>query len=92
MVEQEAVNFEVAGSSPAVGAMKRRVLVALFFMAPMFDWVQKPQSGVMQGCGYITKSKKKLQVLFYHVILKKSYYRFVEIMRWNPYAIGSLGN
>ncbi len=33
MVEQEAVNFEVAGSSPAVGAKKRRVLVALFFLA-----------------------------------------------------------
>ncbi len=33
MVEQEAVNFEVAGSSPAVGAKKRRVLEALFFLA-----------------------------------------------------------
>lgn len=33
MVEQEAVNFEVAGSSPAVGAKKSRVPEALFFLA-----------------------------------------------------------
>lgn len=34
MVEQEAVNFEVAGSSPAVGAMKTvRPFGLAFFMS-----------------------------------------------------------
>ena len=32
VVEQEAVNFEVAGSSPAAGAKKRRVLLGSFFL------------------------------------------------------------
>ena len=33
MVEQEAVNFEVAGSNPAAGAKQGRVFEALFCLA-----------------------------------------------------------
>ena len=50
MVEQEAVNFEVAGSSPAVGAKKRRVLVALFFLAPLFGANQQLDSLLVISC------------------------------------------
>lgn len=33
MVEQEAVNFEVVGSSPTPGAMKKESQLRLFFLA-----------------------------------------------------------
>ena len=38
MVEQEAVNFEVAGSSPAPGAMNKKMtrrVIFLFIAAPV---------------------------------------------------------
>lgn len=63
MVEQEAVNFEVAGSSPAVGAKKRRVLEALFFLAMN---VMAREPGLLQKqkwFGVVRRSSEKSLLL-----------------------------
>ena len=59
MVEQEAVNFEVAGSSPAVGAKKnpQAFMFAVFSCFDDVDWDQQPQRKAMLGCGSITRSR-----------------------------------
>ena len=45
MVEQEAVNFEVAGSSPAVGAIEKlsSLMVWEFFLCLRLDLSQQPR-------------------------------------------------
>ena len=46
MVEQEAVNFEVAGSNPASRAMKKRsgfILVVFSFLRPAPNWQQSDE-------------------------------------------------
>ena len=59
MVEQEAVNFEVAGSSPAVGAIEKALdlMVWGFFLCLMIDLSQQPQRNAMLGCGSIARSE-----------------------------------
>ena len=58
MVEQEAVNFEVAGSSPAVGAKKivRPYGLAFFFVQRLTGFSNR-NAGAVQGCGSITRSR-----------------------------------
>ncbi len=58
MVEQEAVNFEVAGSSPAVGAIEKALGIHAWGFFYFFNARpdQQPQREAMTSCGSITRS------------------------------------
>ena len=58
MVEQEAVNFEVAGSSPAVGAKKKAEILSgfSFFLCSGLDPNQQHASLSGGSCWFVVAS------------------------------------
>ena len=71
VVERLAVNEDVAGSSPAAGAKKRRVLMGSFFLVSETGLIQRQHDEIMRSRWFGGVVKGSESLLSTHLLRKR---------------------